>query len=268
MRLLLCALAGFLASSALTAQDPLTMDEVLLLLRLGVPSASIHRALETRGGPEAIVEEDLARARRLRPGPELERWLESRSKTVQNLERLARSYQVHSVSEAGIDLLIERTWEVESTPLDQGSFLTIRPQIRSAGPWFSTPTILCWIARSTAFPVEARAELADRVSRLFLRRLRSYGLRVKESHVERGRLGAEEVTHLRVLGEEPVRRYAGTIGLRTRVLPGGTVVSLAFAAGSGDLPRTREVFEEIARSISLRPRLTARGEGPEAARGR
>ncbi|MAG57487.1 MAG: hypothetical protein CMJ83_14440 [Planctomycetes bacterium] len=230
----------------------LTVDEVLTLLKAGVPSTDVLALLERRGGPTGVVEGDLDAARSAGAKDPLISHLGDRLKSLVKLRALAAAYDVFENRKWGVSLLHPKGWVL--SPLQQSEdswFLSIQREAAPASAWFKTARLFVWIQKGTSLPARAQPEIARKMVAVISRRLRAAGMEPGDPRTSLAMLGRQAAPEYQLRATMPHQRFKGTLTLRTRVLADGTVVCAGFACSDGELPTTRPLFEELARSLSL-----------------
>ncbi len=258
-------LLGFLFA-VLPAQGPITVSEVLVLLEAGVGSDDVLESLDRGGSPGDVTGADVARAAAAGASPALLARLEAGLVTLRRIQDLAGRYDVYEDPGLGLGMLVPRDWAVTACPRQGGTVILVRPRNASATGWFRGPTVFLSIQDGTGFPPSMDAEIADRVRALVVRRLDAAGMNPRELAAAAGPLGPGDAPEARITGQEPGVPYPGVLVLRTRVLPGGRVLTLGGSAPDEEAAALRTHLDEIGATLALARIARVPVERPHEAR--
>jgi len=249
--------SSIIAASLLTfsAMHPaqVTMDEIVGLLAAGVSSPEVHELLERRGPPTGIIEGDIQRVEEFGAGEALLAQLGRQLDIHRRLLELAEDFEVLRDPVAGVSLLHPRGWVVSPERSHDAWFLTVEREAARPAAWFQVPRLFVWVQRGTPMPRRAQPEIGRKIQQLVLARLSRAGMKPRKLHAGMGLLSGQPAPQHSLRAEVPELRFQGQLVLRSLVLPGGTVVCAGFTCAQWDLDATRAAFEELARTLEVRP---------------
>lgn len=237
-----------------TGQDggrEVTVEEVVTLLKVGVPAGAVLDLVQRRGAEGLATEAQLAKAKRLGAAPDLLDLLAHRTNRIRAIRELAARYERYDLPDSRLRLLVPVKWTRVLRRHSHGSLLLLRPEGAVSKRWMETPTVFLLQIKGTPWPASASKEAATKVAEILLHHVVRHRVPVRLRREADGRLGGPLVPQWRLEVRDPERRYDGTLVFRTRIWADGSLSIIGFAAGVGadDLPR--RILDDIARSTAV-----------------
>jgi len=234
--------------------NPVATDEIMALLRAGVPSAEVAALVTRRGAPEMVTEGDLKAVEAAGGSKKLMSVLARRHEAHTELRRLAMNFDTWSHEGAGVTLIHPRAWLVSRKVENDRALISIQRDPEGERIWFRTPRLFVWVQRGTPFPQSSEPELAAKIARLVARRLGGAGMDPRAQVTGRGKLSGQTCPEHSMTATVPRVEFHGTMVVRTRVLDDGTVVTAGYTCSIGDEDTTRKLFDEFANTLAVAPR--------------
>ena len=140
----LVAIIALTCLGTAAGQGGLSTDEVMLLLRLRVPSQMVMETLKRQGGPGVITESDLRQAQDLGADAHLLNALARETVDRRKRIRLARGFVIHALGGTDLRILVPESptpWVVQRHETRRGILAVLRPHDHQGRDWLSAPGI-------------------------------------------------------------------------------------------------------------------------------